>query len=277
VRLHGESDARPARVAKRPHEHGREDGRFDVVAHGVGDRDMQRVALHREVEGVAANVAGGLQPGRERELPALARVGAGQQAMLDLGRERERHRAPAPLEQVGEPAVGDDDVGERMRSERDVSQRLRVGRGGEGELEHADGFAAVGDRRERADAVGVGFELDRLRGQCPAVRSSRQGHALGGFAALSARGRSAAGVPEPDQRLAAEVGDQEGDLARADGGPEALGEDVGGGERRGVLHGRQQLRDIQSPRSVVRHGPSLRLRPAPELARPNAADALRTV
>ena len=118
-----------------------------------------------------------------------------------------------------------------------------------------------------ADSVGVVFELDRLGGERAAVRSSRQGHALGGFAALSARGRPRARVPEPDERPAAEVGDEEGDLARAEGVPEALGEDVGGGERRGVLHGREQVRDIQSRRSVVRHARSLRVRPAPESAR----------
>ena len=80
----------------------------DLVAHGVGQREVQHVPLQREVERVAADVAGRLQPARERELPGLARVGARQQAVLDLGGERQRHRALAPLEEVGEPAVGDD-------------------------------------------------------------------------------------------------------------------------------------------------------------------------
>jgi len=43
--------------------------------------------------------------------------------MLDLGGEREPDRALAPLEQVGEAAVGDDDVGQRMRGERDGGAR----------------------------------------------------------------------------------------------------------------------------------------------------------
>jgi hypothetical protein len=34
---------------------------------------VQRVALHREVEGVAGDFARGFQPGGERELPGLAR------------------------------------------------------------------------------------------------------------------------------------------------------------------------------------------------------------
>src|SRR5687767_15327334 len=47
-----------------------------------------------------------------------ARVGARQEPMLYLGRQRQRHRALPPLEQVGETPVGDDDVGERVRGER---------------------------------------------------------------------------------------------------------------------------------------------------------------
>ena len=43
------------------------------VAHRVGDREMQLVALEREIERVAADFAGGFQPGRERELSGLAR------------------------------------------------------------------------------------------------------------------------------------------------------------------------------------------------------------
>ena len=130
-RLLGEPDAGPARVAQRPDEHGGQHGGVDLVAHGVGHRQVQGVALQGEVERVAADVAGGFQPRRERELPRLARVGARQQAMLDLGRQRERDRALAPGEEVGEATVGDDDVRQRVRGERDVGDGLLVGDPGE--------------------------------------------------------------------------------------------------------------------------------------------------
>ena len=124
--LLAELDPGPPRVAERADEHGREHRGVDRVAHRVGHRQMQGVAFDREVERVSADVAGGLQPGRERELPGLARVGAGQQPMLDLGGERQADRALAPLEEVGEAAVGDDDVRERVRGQRDVRERLLV-------------------------------------------------------------------------------------------------------------------------------------------------------
>ena len=47
--------------------------------------------------------------------------------MLDLGREREPNRSLAPFEEVGEPAVGDDHVGQRVGGERDVERALSVG------------------------------------------------------------------------------------------------------------------------------------------------------
>ena len=99
-----------------------EHGGVDLVAHGVGHREVQQAPLQREVEGVAADVAGGFQPPRERELAGLARVRARQQAVLDLGGQRQGNRALAPFEQVGEPAVGDDDVRQRVRRERDLGR-----------------------------------------------------------------------------------------------------------------------------------------------------------
>jgi hypothetical protein len=70
------------------------------MPHRIGQRKMQRVAFDREVERVPGDVTRGFQPGRERELPALARVRAGQQAMLDFGGERQSDRALAPFEEV---------------------------------------------------------------------------------------------------------------------------------------------------------------------------------
>ena len=247
-----------ARVAQRPDQHGREDGGVDLVAHGIGHRKMQRVALQSEVEGVTADVAGGFQPGRERELTGLARVGARQQPMLDLGRERQRNRALAPRKEVGEPAVGDDDIRKRVRGKRNIGHRPLVRFPGKAYLEHTDGFPAVGYGREHANSAGAVFDLDRLRDKRAAVRSSRQKHPLGGLPTLRPLGRLTAGVAEPDQRVAAEIRDEEGNLARTQCLHQALAEHVGGSDRGRVLDGRKQLPEVQSRRVLVRHRPSLR-------------------
>ena len=171
--LLGEPDARPARVAQRPDEHGRQHRGVDLVAHRVGHRQVQGLAFQGEVERVAPDIARRLQPRRERELTGLARVGAGQQAMLDLRRERERDGPLAPREQVGEAAVGDDHVRERVRGERDVRDRLLVDGSGERDVEHTDRLPAVAHGREHPIA-GLGrLDLDRLGGERATVRSTR--------------------------------------------------------------------------------------------------------
>ena len=215
ARLLAESDAGPARVAQRPDEHRGEERRVDLVAHRVGHREVQRVALHREVERVAADVAGGLEPAGERELPGLARVRGRQQAVLDFGGERQRDRALAPLEEVGEPAVGDDDVGEGVRGERDVGHRLLVRRSSRRSSSTPMASPRLVTGANTRVPSALVSTLDRLRRERAAVRASRQRHPLGGLPPLRARGGRAAGVAEPDERLAAEVGDEEGDLARA--------------------------------------------------------------
>ena len=228
----------------------------DLVAHGVGHREVQRVALQREVERVAADVAGGLQPGRERELPGLARVGAGQQAVLDLGGQRQRHRALAPLEEVGEPAVGDDDVGERVRGERDVGQRLLV-RGARPRRSSSTPMASprlVTGANTRvppapcSTTTRLPGERAPVRAVPPAARARRSRAPCVRAAAL------AAGVAEPDQRLAAEVGDEERHLVRAERLGQARRQDVGRGDRRRVLDRREQLRQVQRGMGVARRG-----------------------
>jgi len=75
VRLLVEPHPGAPRVAQRSDEHAREDGGLDRVAHRVGHGDVERVAVDGEVEGVAADVSGRLQPARERELPGFAQIG----------------------------------------------------------------------------------------------------------------------------------------------------------------------------------------------------------
>ena len=179
----------------------------------------------------------------------------GQQAVLDLGGERQPDGALPPLEQVGEPPVGDDDVRQRVRGERDVGERLLVRGLGEAQLQHADRLAAVGHRCVHARAVGAGLDLDRLIAQRAPVRAALQDHALGGLAPLPPRRGTRAGVAEPDERAPAEVHDEEGDLRRAERVGEPLPDHVRGRDRGCVLDRGEQLREVQPARSVVRHRP----------------------
>ena len=64
--------------------------------------------------------------------------------------------------------------------------------------------------------------------------------------------RRSARVTEPDQRLPAEVGDQERHLARAQRVLQALTEDVGGSHRRAVLDRGDQLPEVQACRARQR-------------------------
>jgi hypothetical protein len=96
--LLGEPETGPARVAQpSDHERGEQRGAH-LVAHGVRQREVQDATLQREVEGVAADVAGRLEPPRDRGLPGLAGVGPRQEPVLDLGGRRQGHGALAPLE-----------------------------------------------------------------------------------------------------------------------------------------------------------------------------------
>jgi hypothetical protein len=144
-----------------------------------------------------------------------------------------------------------------MRRQRNIPERLLVRRGGKAELQQPDRFPAIGHRcLQASSAVAIPtIDLDRLAGQRAALRSTDQRHALGGLAALSACGRCAGAMVEPDQRLPAEVRDQEGDVKRTDGFPQALAEDLDGSDRRRILDGGKQLRQVQPPRSVIRHEP----------------------
>ena len=120
ARLLGEIHPRPPGVPQAAHHHRRQDRGLDRVAHRVGHRDVQRPAVQREVERVAAHVARRLEPGRQRELAGLARVGAGQQPVLDLGGQAQRTGAVAPLVQVGVPPVGDHHEAQQVRNSRDL-------------------------------------------------------------------------------------------------------------------------------------------------------------
>ena len=212
----------------------RQQRRVERVAHGVGHRQMQRVALEAEVEGVAADVPRRLQPPGQRELPGLAGVGAGEQAVLDLGLQRQRHRALAPFEQVGEAAVGDHDVGQRVRCARrrrpaSLVRRV-VQRPAPGPRPPRRGWSparTTGCRRRR-----------RTTSTCCSARARPCGVPLSGTVSARSRPMRAVGLPrgdvaEADQRLPAVVGDQEADIARPERLAQGIAEHLRGCDRRG--------------------------------------------
>ena len=107
------------------------------------------------------------------------------------------------------------DVGQGVRGERDLGHHLLVRR-----LRRGAARARRWPPRGWSPARTGASRRRRARRTSDCVASarpgelSRQRHALGGLVTLRARGGSAAGVAEPDERVAAEVRDQEGHLAR---------------------------------------------------------------
>jgi hypothetical protein len=115
---------------------------------------VKRVALEREVEGVPGDVPGRLQPPGQRELSCLIGIRVGKQAMLNLGGERQRDRALPPLVQVSEPAVGDHHIRQRMRRQGNVRDSVLVRLLTQTQLQHTDGFPAVGHRSKHPPKPG---------------------------------------------------------------------------------------------------------------------------
>src|SRR3954462_4527407 len=106
--------------------------------------------------------------------------------MLDLGCERQAHRALPPREEVRETPVRDDDVREHVSGERDVGEGLVVRSLVEAKLEQTDGLPAVGHRGVQANATAVAarFHHDRLAGERATVRRPDQWYVLGGLTTL---------------------------------------------------------------------------------------------
>src|SRR5207248_8376471 len=93
------------------------------------------------------------------------------------------------------------DIGHRLLS-REVIQQ---------ELQHADRFTTAGHRREQPSAAILADHLDGLSSKRPPLWRPNQWHAFRSLLPLQAP--FPAGVAESNQRLPAEVGDQEADLA----------------------------------------------------------------
>jgi hypothetical protein len=126
-------------------------------------------------------------------------------------------------------AVGDEHVGKRVSGGGDVGKGLFVGMRGQGQLDHADGVAAVGHRHRQVRAVRELLHVDLLGAQHAVVHRTRQRHGLGLLGALPARvGNPEGRGTEADEGAAAEVRDQKADRARPDQGGELLGDHLDG-------------------------------------------------
>ncbi len=148
VRLAEHAESRAARSAQGVDRERGQQGGSGVVPHRVGDRQVQRVVVQGEVVGVAADLVGRDQAAGEDELVRLAAGRRRQQLVLDLGGQAHGRGAPPPVVEVGEAAVGDHDVRQRVRGPR---HRLadRVVRVRHRQVQYADAVAAVRHRRHQ--------------------------------------------------------------------------------------------------------------------------------
>ena len=120
--------------------------------------------------------------------------------MLELCLQRKRHRALAPVEQIGEAAVGDHDVCKGVSPRRNGCQRLLIRLVIKSELQHANRLAATRDGSEDPESIVVPGDLNLLIRERTTMRCLRQRDCLAAFAvhvvSVSVR---AADVAQPDQ------------------------------------------------------------------------------
>lgn len=153
------------------------------MAHGIGDGELHGVAVDDVVEGVAADVRRRFQRSGDRELGRLACQRGGKEPVLDLGRQVQGPRAAAPLVDIGEGPVRDDDVGQGVRGRTDLPHRVFVGAIGEEELQQPDRVAAVGHGRHDPDRSGaLPLHGRPLCAHHVPVEGAGQGDALGWLA-----------------------------------------------------------------------------------------------
>ena len=240
----------PAGVAQRADHERRQQRGAHGVAHRVGHRDVQRLPIEREVERVAADLPGRLEPAGQRELIRLAGVGRRKQPALDLGRERQRDGALAPLEEVGVAPVGDHHVGELMGGQLDVLERGGSGLERQDQLEDADRLAAARHRRDDAGAITLPQHDRALRGECLSVGRAVQRHPHGCLLAARAQFAVRGDMAQAVQRPAAEVRDQEAHAAGAEHLPHRGGHGIDDADRRRGLGAREQGTQIEPARRV---------------------------
>ena len=123
----------------------------------------------------------------QRELTRFAGIGRRKQAMLDLSGQRQWDRALPPLKQIRETAVGNNDICERVRGQRNVSEALLVWLVSQQEFQHTDGFPAVGHWSEHPPTAALFVNADCLGSEHLTMRTRVQGHRLSDLCARNAR------------------------------------------------------------------------------------------
>ena len=119
-------------------------------------------------------------------------------------------RALTPFEQIGVPAVRDDDVGERVRGRRDIGHDLLVWDLRQGQLEQPDGLATIGHRHGQQRTVDGRAHVDPLGAQHLLVHRAGQLHRLSILSAIELDRSHARGkLAETDDGTAAEISDEE--------------------------------------------------------------------
>ena len=96
-------------------------------------------------------------------------------------------------------------------------------------------------------------DLRLLAGEDPAVRRLGERDPLRGLGTPGAVA-AATRLPESDERLAAEVRDEERDVGRAQRVGELVSEDVGGRDRRRILDRAEQSRKVEARPAMFAHG-----------------------
>lgn len=128
------------RAAQSANKQGGDEGGMDVVAHGVGDGHVQGVAVEGVIEGVAGDLFGRDQLAGDRELWCFTGEAVGKEGVLDLSGQVHGEGAAAPLVQVGEAAVGDEDVSQGMGRFDDRLHSCRFGGLWEEDFKKPDGI-----------------------------------------------------------------------------------------------------------------------------------------
>lgn len=267
--LFGQVGSRAAGSAQGAHQDGGGQGCADVVSHRVGHRHVQGVPVQRVVEGVAAEVLGGLQVAAQGELRCLAGQGRGQQLVLDLRCQRGRPGAFAPRVEIGEAPVGDHDVGQDVGGLPHRLEGVLAGSCGQEQLQQADGVAPVRDRHDHPLAAVRRLLIETLCTDHLLVDAAEHRDPLRFPPSLD---RSGGG--QPRHCPSRQVHDEEGDPRRLKPPPQVLRDHIHSVDGRRRLCRRQQ--PGKSALSTT-HGSSPFTRPSSQLGTTNNSGNLYPV
>lgn len=115
---------------------------------------------------------------------------------------------------------------------------------GDGHLEQSDGVAPFGDRHQHQPSIPVDAYFDGLAEQGSLMGRSGQQDRFGPLVVPGILGTARGGMREAYQRVAGEVGDQQGDMVGPDSAGQLRGQHVHRVDWGGVLDGCQQRSEV---------------------------------